>query len=119
MLTNKLTEIKNIDGLRKIKNSIKILKGLSKVINLMKDLVELSQNRNIEINPYNGEPTQKIYKLLGDSSAKRGLSSSCNDNLQEAELWNKLIEFLEKEIEVQQQKALLQEPCRSVTIKGS
>ena len=42
MLTNKLTEIKNIDGLRKIKNSIKIVKGLSKVINLMKDLVELS-----------------------------------------------------------------------------
>ena len=109
MLSKKLAEINNIDVLWKVKTPAKIVEGLSKVINLMKDLMELSKFHNIENKLYNGDAIEKIYKLLGDSRVTRWLSSSCDENLEDAELWNKLIKFLEKDVRVQQQKALLQE----------
>ena len=117
MLSKKLAEINNIDVLWKVKTPAKIAEGLSKVINLMKDLMELSKFHNIENKLYNGDAIERIYKLLGDSRITRWLSSSCDENLEDAELWNKLIEFLEKDIRVQQQKALLQESTNSYKSK--
>ena len=109
MLSKKLAEINNIEVLWKVKTPANIVEGLSKVINLMKDLMELSKFHNIENKLYSGDAIEKIYKLLGVSRVTRWLSSSCDENLEDAELWNKLVEFLEKDVRVQQQKALLQE----------
>ena len=103
MLSKKLAEINNSDVLWKVKTPAKIVEGLSKIINLMKDLVELSKFHNIENKLYNGDAIEKIYKLLGDSRVTRWLSSSCDENLEDAELWNKLIKFLEKDFYKNQQ----------------
>ena len=119
MLSKKLAEINNIDVLWKVKTPAKIVEGLSKVINLMKDLMELSKFHNMENKLYNGDAIEKIYKLLGDSRVTRWLSSSCDENLEDAELWNKLVEFLEKDVRVQQQKALLQESTSHCQSKNS
>ena len=48
MLTTKLAEINNIEGLWRYKDPEKMIDGLNKTINLMKDLMCLSKQHSIE-----------------------------------------------------------------------
>ena len=52
---------------------------------------------------------ERIYQLLGDSRITRWLSKLCEESYDDKEQWIQLIEFLEKDLKVQQQKMLIQE----------
>ena len=54
-----------------------------------------------------GDGLEKIYQLLGDSRMARWLAIVCEEAYDDKELWLKLIQFLEKELKVQQQKVLI------------
>ena len=57
---------------------------------------------------YSGDRLDRIYQLLEDNPVTRWLPTICDDSYNDHELWSKLIEFLEKELTVQQQKLLMQ-----------
>ena len=47
---------------------------------------------------------------MGEHRMTRWLEQSCEQDLTEKLLWNRLITFLEKEVKIQQQKMMLQRP---------
>ena len=106
LLTKKLNEIDKIDDLRKHKDPSKTMEGIMKIINLMKDLIQLSKRHGIENKLYYGDGLEKICKLLGDNRVTRWLATAC-DLTEGEEQWDHLIEFLEQEMKVCQQKFLI------------
>ena len=71
----------------------------------MKDLLQLAKRHGLENNLYYGNALDEIFKLIGDNRFTRWLSTSYNLSEGE-EQWNHLIQFLEQEIKIYQQKAL-------------
>ena len=108
MLKRKLAEIGKINNLWKIRDTEKIVEALNKIINTMKDLKKLASDHGIKSKLYSGDGLEKIYQLLGDSRMTRWLAIVCEEAYDDEELWLKLVEFLEKELKVQQQKVLIQ-----------
>ena len=108
LLKRKIAEIGKINHLFKIRDTGKIVDALSKIINTMKDLEKLAKDHNIQSKLYSGDGLERIYQLLGDSRVTRWLSIACEKTYNDEELWLRLIEFLEKDLKVQQQKLLIQ-----------
>ena len=108
LLKRKIAEIGKINHLFKIRDTRKIVDALSKIINTMKDLEKLANDHNIQSKLYSGDGLERIYQLLGDSQVTRWLSIACEKTYNDEELWLQLIEFLEKDLKVQQQKLLIQ-----------
>ena len=106
MLAKKLSELNNIENFGKIKDSSKAIDTVSKLINLMKDLLQLSKRHKIQNHLFYGDGLEKIYRLMGDGRINRWLSQKSEDLEGEA-LWLELIQFLEKELKICQQKALI------------
>ena len=75
----------------------------------MKDLQHLASEHHIESKLYSGDGLERIYQLLGDNQVTRWLSKLCEETYDDHEQWMKLIEFLEKDLKVQQQRMLIQE----------
>ena len=91
----------------KIKEPEKLMEGLSKIINLMKDLTTLAVKHNIENQLYYGDRIHKIYQLLGENRVTKWLMKISDEDLSDEEQWQKLMQFLEKELRVQQQRCLI------------
>ena len=70
--------------------------------------MNLAEKHKIKEKLYNGDGLEKIYCLLGDSTLIRWLTKSSGAELEGEEQWSKLIEFLEKEARVHQQRSLIQ-----------
>ena len=83
--------------------------ALSQIINTMKDLQHLASEHHIESKLYSGDGLGHIYQLLDDNRVTRWLSKLCEETYDDHEQWMKLIEFLEKDLKVQQQRMLIQE----------
>ena len=83
--------------------------ALSQIINTMKDLQRLASEHHIESKLYSGDGLGRIYQLLDDNRVTRWLSKLCEETYDDHEQWMKLIEFLEKDLKVQQQRMLIQE----------
>ena len=107
MLDKKLNQISNLESLWKSKNSEKTAENLNKIINLMRDLIKLSEKHGIESKLYNGDALTQIYKRLGDVRMTRWLESISDEVLNDQEIWEKLILFLERESRIQHQKMLV------------
>ena len=107
MLSKKLSELKNIEGTWKLKDPSKVAEALTRIINIMKDLMKLASKHKIEGRLYHSDALDKIYNLLGDNRVTRWLSSSYDSTKEDHELWDQLIGFLEKEIKIHQQKAMI------------
>ena len=109
MLSMKLADItNNVDGLWKLRDSGKIAESLAKFVNCMKDLMHLAKRHGIENKLYHGDGIDRIYKLIADKRLTRWISQACDNTWEGEVLWLKMIEFLEKDQNVNQQKALLQ-----------
>ena len=70
----------------------------------MEDLENLAEKHDIKQKLYHGDGIHKIYKTLGESRITRWLSKNSDAELDGKALWKSLQTFLEKEINVQQQK---------------
>ena len=103
MLKKKLFEISIFTALWKIKISEKLMEDLSRIINLMKDIMALAVKHNTENQLYYSDNIQKIYQLLDENRVTKWLMKISDEDLSDEEQWQKLIQFLEKELRVQQQ----------------
>ncbi|XP_066931129.1 uncharacterized protein [Clytia hemisphaerica] len=106
LLSNKLSKLNSID--LKHKDSIKITESLSKVINVMRDLMHLASDHNIENELYYGDALTHLSNKLGQSRMMRWLTLTCESPREGKYKWKQMIEFLEKEIKVQQQVTVIQ-----------
>ena len=100
----KLCEISKFTALRIIKEPEKLMEGLSRTKNLMKDLTTLTVQHNIENQLYYSESIHKIYHLLGENRVTKWLMKISDEDLSNEKQWQKLIQFLEKALRVQQQR---------------
>ena len=82
--------------------------GLSKIINMMRELYQLVEQHNIRSRLYSGDALERIYKMMGDSRVTRWLSTVCEVEYNNEQTWHHLIEILERDLKVQQQKLLIQ-----------
>ena len=108
MLHKKMSTLTNFTPLWKTSNPEKTSDALIKIINLIKDLMNLAEKYSIKEKLYNGDGLERIYSLLGDLRLIRWLTKVSEDELEGEEQWSKLIEFLEKEARVHQQRSLIQ-----------
>ena len=106
MLSKKLSQFNEIEHIGRTKDNNKTIDVISKIVNVMKDLMQLSKRHNIENNLYYGDGLEKIYRLMGDGRINRWLGQK-DDRKEGEDLWLQLINFLEKELKVHQQKALI------------
>ena len=109
LLKKKLSEIKKISQLLKLKDTERVVVALSQIIITMKDLQRLASEHHIESKLYSGDGLERIYQLLGDNRVTRRLSKLREETYDDHEQWVKLIEFLEKNLKVQQQRMLIQD----------
>ena len=107
MLKKKLCEINKFTALWKIKEPEKLMEGLSRIINLMKDLTTLAVKHNIENRLYYSDSIHKIYQLLGENRVMKWLMKISDEDLSDEKQWQKLTQFLQKELRVQQQRCFI------------
>ena len=69
----------------------------------------LASEHQIESKLYSGDGLERLYQLIGDNQVTIWLSNLCEETYDDHEQWMKLIEFLEKDLKVQQQRMLIQE----------
>ena len=70
----------------------------------MKDLTTLAVKHNIENQLYYSGSIHKIYQLLGENRVTKWLMKISDEDFSDEEQWQKLIQFLEKELRVQEFK---------------
>ena len=104
MLSEKLTKFTGMEGLWKHKSPSKLAEELSKLVNCMRDVIKLAKDHNIQNTLYYGDSIEKIYKLCGEERINRWFNIQCDSMYEGEELWQKLIDFLEKDIKINQQK---------------
>ncbi|MCJ8344516.1 hypothetical protein MJH12_03175, partial [bacterium] len=90
-----------------MKDIEEIKDALVSLTNFIRDLIKLAKKHNIEAKLYNGEGIDIIYSLMGDARVTRWLTSICEEDLVDEDLWLRLMKFLEKELKVQQAKSLI------------
>ena len=66
MLDKKLTEVKRIGPLWKLRDNNRLMEGLASVTNGMADLMKLSKRHHIEGRLYNGDALDILYGMLGE-----------------------------------------------------
>lgn len=108
LLRKKLSSIDNVQNLYRCRDPEKLANAISSVINIMKDLSKLACDHNLESRLYSGDAIHRIYRLLGENRITRWINSTCEKDSDDKTIWNDLIEFLEKELKVQQRKVLIQ-----------
>ena len=108
MLLAKKVDALGGDSLSRTKDPEKLVTRMSQIINTMRDLLKLASKHKIDKELFYGDAIERIYKAMGEYRVTRWLEQSCEEDLTEKPLWNKLIVFLEKEVKVQQQKMMLQ-----------
>ena len=109
LLKKIFSEINKISQLSKLKDTERVMAALSQIINTVKDSQRLASEHHIESKLYSGDGLERIYQLLGDNRVTRWLSKLYEETYDDHEQWVKLIEFLEKDLKVQQQRILIQE----------
>ena len=108
MLQRKLSAVKEIGCLKKIKGSEKLKEGLMSIVNCMTDLMKLAEKHKIENLLYYGEAINYIYSILGDKRISLWLLSISEESLDEKSRWPKLILFLEKELKMHEEMSKIQ-----------
>lgn len=104
LLSRKIASLNDIQSLSKSKDPGRLIAGISQIINLMRDLMNLASKHGIEKYLYYGDSLDTVYKLMGDARVTKWLEQSVEIHQSERDSWLGVIEFLEKELKVQQQR---------------
>jgi len=107
LLSKKLQQLIRTDQLTRTKDPEMLVQILNDVINTLKELMKLAQEHGIEENLFYGDGLDRFYNILGNSRLTRWLSSIADEQLSPKTTWLRLIQFLEKEQKLQQQKMLI------------
>ena len=111
LLANKISELSTCETI-KSKDPTKIINSISRVSNVMRDLIQLSDVHHIENELYYSDAFDQICNLLGDERTTRWLTINCETPKEGRWKWRQMLDFLEKEIKMQQQRAILQSKSR-------
>ena len=106
ILSKLLADVKKMSPVHRLRNSEEIKDGLVNLINGIRDLIKVAKRHNIEAKLYNGDGLATIYASMGDERQTRFLNNVIGENLVDEPLWLRLLEFLELDLKVQQEKAL-------------
>ena len=109
LLSHKLQAVQDIGPLWKIKSGDQLKNGLLSLINGMTDLISLAEYHDLEGKLYYGDGLDIIYGLMGDRRVTKWLSKIHDTDLEEKELWQELILFLDKELKIQQELSLIKQ----------
>ena len=71
---------------------------------MMRELYQLVEQHNIRSRLYSGDGLERIYQMMSDSQVTRWLSTICEVEYNNEQTWYHLIEILERDLKVQQQK---------------
>eukprot|EP00794_Sanderia_malayensis_P006911 gene6911-biopygen5645 len=107
LLFNKISELTSCEMIRS-RDPTKIINSISKISNLMRDLMQLSSDHHIENELYYSDAFDQACNLLGDERSIRWLTISCDEPKEGKWKWRQMLDFLDKEIKMQQQRAILQ-----------
>ena len=92
----------------KSRDRTKIINSNSKISNLMRDLMQHQLIIILRTSCNYSDAFDQTCNLLGDERSIRWLSISCDTPKKGKWKWRQLLEFLDKEIKMQQQRAILQ-----------
>ena len=73
----------------------------------MDDLLKLSKRFKIEQKLYHGEAFDLIQSMMGEPRPTKWLTSISDDDPEDEVKWNRLAQFFEKELKIQEEKSLL------------
>ena len=113
LLRNKLKEIEKMGPIWKIKDMQKLVQVLSKLSKLSKlsstmiELKSLARKHDIENELYYDGGIQKAFEVIGYFYRDKFVRKNAEFKLSKAETWDKLIEFIDLEIKIQEQINLL------------
>ena len=106
ILSKILTEVKNMKPICKMKGGEEVKDGLVNLINGTRDLIKVAEEHDIEAKLYNGEGLDIIYDSMGEQRVTRWITSICEEDLTDKDLWQRLLRYLERDLKVQQELAL-------------
>ena len=112
ILSKVLTEVKNMKPICKMKGSVEIKDGLVNLINGTRDLIKIAEEHDIEAKLYNGDGLDIIYDSMGEQRVTRWITSICEEDLTDKDLWQRLLRYLERDLKVQQELAFTLSPVR-------
>ena len=116
LLKQKLSELSGVENVSKSRDPSKAIDALNQVINLMKNLMQLAKRHDIENHLFYGDGLTQVYRLMGEGRVNRWLNErevlisnalGRNDEFFGEPEWQAVIRFLEKELKICQQKALI------------
>ena len=106
MLAKKMQQLSKLDVI-KSNHPEKLAVSLGKIVNVIHEVMKLAKEHKIEEYLYYGSGLSTIYNLLGNNRTTKFITSIVDDDLTEKETWFRLLNFLEREKKVHQQKSLL------------
>ena len=108
LLKKKLSQIRNISQLWKIRHQEKLVNALSKIINMMRELHQIAEQHNMKPTLYSDDRLERIHQMMCDSRVTRWLSTICEVEYNDEQTWHHLIELFQRDLKVQQQKLIIQ-----------
>ena len=118
LLNKKLQTVQKIGPLNKLKGE-QLKSGLIGLINGMTDLISLAKFHHLEGKLYYGEGIDIIYNLMGDQRVTKWLNKTYDKDLEEEDLWQELILFLDKELKIQQELSLIKRKYTHESVSSS
>ena len=116
MMMKRVQELEAVPHLWRVKDAEKAKNNLSKVVNLIDELMNIAKVHKIEDNLYYGDTIYSIYKVMGDNRVAKFLEDTFEDDLKGKDLWVELVKYLEREIKLYTEKAMIH---RNMELKSS
>ena len=101
LLQNKLSSIDKFGNLSQCKNNLsKLSSALTGLVNTMQDLTTLAKKHDLEGQLYEGGGLEKFLSLLGEARHRRFRAENLTVDFSKKQEWQKLNEFLKKELKL-------------------
>ena len=112
LLHNKLSTLENL-SLSNVKGD-KVCVKLASLINTMQDLSTLAAEHNIEGQLYEGGGPEKVLFLIGEGRHRKFRSQNLGPTYTKKQEWQKLVEFLEADLNLRQTLSLDQKTAEQL-----
>ena len=106
LLQNKLCDVEKLGPIWKIRDNEKLIPALSNLVNVMSDLKVLAHKHKIENALYHSSNLGIIYNQIGKQRESKFISKNIDIRMDEQGKWNKIIEFLRREVRIKEEQVL-------------
>ena len=106
LLQNKLCDVEKLGPIWKIRDNEKLIPPLSNLVNVMSDLKVLAHKHKIENALHHSSNLGIIYNQIGNQRESKFISKNIDIRMDERGKWNKIIEFLRREVRIKEEQVL-------------